>query len=60
MGNNIVYLENGFKDRDEYLESLCNEYPSELVYMCSDMLGETEDFDGLISHLEDFQYMYED
>jgi hypothetical protein len=49
-----VYKDNGFENRDDYLKSLCDEYPSEMVYSLSDMLGETEDFDGLISNLEDF------
>lgn len=50
-----IYTNKGYRDRDEYLESLANEYGvSELtVYSLADMLGQSEDFDGLISALED-------
>tara|TARA_B110000503_G_scaffold142388_1_gene239008 strand:+ start:256 stop:420 length:165 start_codon:yes stop_codon:yes gene_type:complete len=50
-----AYIGNGYKDREDYLESLCEDYPAELVYGFSDLLGEDEDFDGLISSLEDYQ-----
>ncbi len=60
MSNENRYTNNGFKDREDYLKSLCDEFPSDWVEMCSDMLGEEEDFDGLVSHLEDFEDMYQD
>lgn len=52
-----IYKENGFDDRDGYLEYLCEEYcvDAYIVYEMADLLGESEDFDGLISLLEDLQ-----
>ena len=47
-----VYQENGYKDRQEYLDCLADEYGDD-VYFLSGLLGESEDFDGLISSLED-------
>ena len=47
-----VYEENGYADRADYLESLCEEYDAETVYFLSDMLGESEDFDGLVTGLQ--------
>ena len=50
-----IYVENGYKDRRDYLNSLAEEYnidPS-MVFAAADLLGESEDFDGLISTLED-------
>ena len=54
---NIYYTEYGCKDRDEYLETLALNYgvSEEIVYSLADMLGESEDFDGLISALEDLE-----
>lgn len=48
-----VYQEHGFKNRAEYLESLCDEYPREHVYALAGLLGPNEDFDGLVTSLED-------
>ncbi len=48
------YTANGFKDRRDYLESLCEEYDRDTVYMLADLLGSSEDFDGLITGLEDY------
>lgn len=48
-----IYEENGYKNREEYLDSLSEEYGSDNVYALADLLGEEEDFDGLISSLED-------
>lgn len=52
MGNN-VYIANGFSSRTEYLESLCEEYDRSAVFTLADMLGPSEDFDGLVTMLED-------
>ena len=52
-----IYQENGFNTRREYLESLAQEYPRDAVFALADMLGPTEDFDGLVTSLEDeFDY----
>ena len=52
------YTDNGFKNRKEYLESLCEEYDSSTVYALADMLGPNEDFDGLVTSLEDYADEY--
>ena len=50
-----IYNENDFENRKEYLKSLSEDYgiDFEVVEALADMLGESEDFDGLISALED-------
>jgi hypothetical protein len=42
-------------ERKEYLDNLADEYGIDkyTVYALADMLGESEDYDGLISTLED-------
>ena len=59
MDDNNAYIENGYKDRDDYLQSLSDEYgvSIETVYTLADVLGESEEFDGLISALEDAERM---
>ena len=52
MKEKTVYEINGYKDRQDYLDSLADEY-GDNVYYLADMLGESEDFDGLVSNLED-------
>ncbi len=49
------YKENGYEDRHEYLESLADSYGVEsiIVHSLADILGESEDFDGLVSAMED-------
>ncbi len=51
-----VYEENGFTSRKEYLESLAEDYDMDYedVEMLATTLGETEDFDGLLTALEDY------
>ena len=52
-----IYKENGFENRRAYLESLCEEYDREAVYALASILGSSEDFDGLVTSLEDeFNY----
>ena len=48
-----VYTQNGYANRRAYLESLCAEYPRAMVSALSNLLGPTEDFDGLVTALED-------
>lgn len=50
-----VYTRNGYKNRRDYLESLAKEYGVSYmeVYGLASILGENEDFDGLISELDD-------
>lgn len=47
------YKAAGFESRRAYLESLADEYPADIVYALADILGPGEDFDGLITALED-------
>ena len=50
-----VYQDNGYDSRKHYLECMSEEYdvPVEIVFSLAQMLGSTEDFDGLINALED-------
>jgi hypothetical protein len=49
------YQEDGCEDRAQYLESLCEEYEVGLreVVALADLLGPEEDFDGLVTTLQD-------
>ena len=51
-----VYQENGYKDRKDYLKSLAEDFDMEYedVVMLATTLGESEDFDALITSLEDY------
>jgi hypothetical protein len=51
-----VYEMNGFADRQDYLDDLADNMgiDRDTVAMLADMLGESEDFDGLVTSLEDF------
>jgi hypothetical protein len=51
--NRNPYTAHGFESRRDYLESLTDEYPADIVYALADILGPSEDFDGLITALED-------
>ena len=51
-----IYKENGFENRRDYLESLCEEYDRDTVYALAGILGSSEDFDGLITSLEDCEF----
>lgn len=52
-----IYKENGYENCKEYLESLADDYGIDyaIVAMLASMLGESEDFDGLVSMLEDYE-----
>ena len=53
-----VYYDHGFKNRDEYLNHLADEYnvdPME-VQALAEVLGRSEDFDGLVSALDSRLY----
>ena len=49
------YSNYGCDTREEYLVDLASEYgvPADIVFTLADVLGENEDFDGLVSELED-------
>lgn len=50
-----IYQENGYTGRADYLQYLSDYYGMDIeqVYCVADLLGKTEDFDGLVSMLED-------
>jgi len=52
-----IYQKKGYKNRNDYLECLAADYcvPLDTVYALASVLGEDEDFDGLISSLEDLE-----
>jgi hypothetical protein len=51
-----IYTEHGYRSRRDYLESLADDTGVELstVLALADMLGPTEDFDGLVTGLQDY------
>jgi hypothetical protein len=55
--NESAYAANGYRDREDYLNSLADDRGIErmTVDMIAGMLGETEDFDGLVTTLDDFE-----
>ena len=59
MNNNNIYLQNGYDNRDDYLQCLAEDYgvPLETVYILAETLGENEEWDALISALEDAEGM---
>ena len=50
-----IYQQNGYADRNDYMTCLAEDYEVSIedVYSLAEMLGENEDFDGLVSALED-------
>ena len=52
-----IYQENGYENRKDYLESLAEDYNISFLTVVSlaDILGPSEDFDGLINALEDIE-----
>lgn len=50
-----VYTENGYHHRQHYLECMAEDYgvPLDFVTHLADLLGENEDFDGLVVALQD-------
>lgn len=50
-----IYQANGYDDREDYLAGLAEDYGVDLdtVYALADLLGPNEDFDGLVTQLED-------
>lgn len=52
-----IHTENGYKSRTDYLQCMSQEYgvPMNTVLALADMLGENEDFDGLVTALADYE-----
>lgn len=48
-----IYEDNGYQSQDDYLQSLSEDYdvPIATVDALADVLGPTEDFDGLVTAL---------
>ena len=57
-----IYQENGYKSRKDYLQSLAEEYDVDYqtVTCLAALLGSSEDFDALVSAVEDVAMAQED
>jgi len=55
MNKENVYQRQGYRNRYDYLLSLADEngVDSTIVFELADILGDGEDFDGLVTELED-------
>jgi hypothetical protein len=55
-----IYTEAGYVSRNDYLMCLAEDYGIQagIVIGIADLLGPSEDFDGLISALEDYSNIY--
>mgnify|MGYP003330782740 CR=1 FL=1 len=53
--DNSIYLNNGYANREEYLNELRDEYGAALVNTLLTVLPPEEDFDGLVTTLEDYR-----
>lgn len=49
-----IYQANGFRGRREYLRHLADCYGADAVAALTSILPASEDFDGLVTMLEDF------
>lgn len=52
-----AYTDNSYKDRANYLRCMSEEYgvPLDVVLMVAHLLGENEDFDGLVTALANYE-----
>lgn len=50
-----IYTDEGYKSRRDYLENLAQDMgvDTDTVFALASMLGSSEDFDGLVTALED-------
>ena len=55
----IDYTAHGFKDREDYLQSLADEYGQQAVDALTSVLPDSEDFDGLITELEELSLLFD-
>ena len=56
-----IYKDQGYTNRREYLASLADDYglPVGIVFELASMLGQIEDFDGLVTACDDYaQFNY--
>lgn len=51
-----IYQEHGYANREEYLLDLADQFgvKPNAVFILAEMLGPEEDFDGLVTYLEDY------
>ena len=51
-----IYTDEGFKNRKEYVLDLADNLgvPHNIALMAAEILGKSEDFDGLVIELEDY------
>ena len=51
-----IYEIKGYKNRNHYLRCVSEDYgvDDDIVFALADMLGPSEDFDGLINAIQDF------
>ena len=56
-----IHQEQGFLNRDDYLKALAFDYDvdEDKVYELASIYGEEEDFDALVTLLEDYVNMFE-
>lgn len=57
IASESVYIDNGYDSLLDYLKCLAADYGVELFIVVSlaDLLGPSEDFDGLVSALDDWE-----
>lgn len=57
-----IYQENGYENRTHYLQCLADDYGCSLstVLQLASVLGPSEDFDGLVTNLEDYLDMLDE
>ena len=55
-----IYTEIGYDNRKQYLDGLAENFgiDTETVYMIASLLGPHEDFDGLLTALDDYSQQY--
>ncbi len=58
MSNPSLYAEHGCRNRREYLVELANEHGVDVqtVFALAQILGPEEDFDGLVTSIEDLAF----
>ena len=51
-----IYTDEGYRDRRHYVLSMAEEYgvPAHIAIQLANLLGKDEDFDGLVTALQDY------
>lgn len=52
-----IYQQHGYTDRLDYLKGISDEHnvPLNVVVSVAELMGDGEDFDGLVSAVQDYQ-----